>query len=173
MARYRSRGLAIRPVNRIKHVTDSSATVAGGTVGNFVIALATDTPTLGVTTSVETGCKINGVYIRVEAASNEAISLGAIPNFYFYVWKNTGGNLTPPVPNAVGGNDNKRYVFHQEMTMLENKGQGSNARTIFNGVVVIPKGMRRMGPNDLLEVRLLCPALDTAMCFQAHYKEFR
>ncbi len=139
----------------------------------MVFATATDTPTLAVSSSVQTGSKINGVYIRFEAASNEAIDLGAIPNFYFIVAKNPGGNLTVPSPVGVGVNDNKRFVIHQEMTMIENKGQGSNARTVFNGVVVIPKGYRRMGPNDVLLVKVLCPALNTAICMQAHYKEFR
>jgi len=129
-------------------VVDSSGTIAAGASGGTTVALATDTPTLGVTSSVETGCKINGFYIRFEAASNEAISAGAIPNFYFILWKNPGGNITDPVPNAIGANDNKRFVVHQEMTMIENKGQGSNARTVFNGVIAVPKGMRRMGPND-------------------------
>ncbi len=165
--------MALRPVNRIKHVVDSSATVSGGGVGSFPIGTATDTPTLGVTSSVETGSKINGIYLRLEAASNEAIDLGAIPNFYFYIWKNPGGNLTRPQANAIGASDNKRYVFHQEMTMIENKGQGSNPRTIFNGVIVVPKGYRRMGPNDVIEIVTLCPALDTAICEQVHYKEFR
>ncbi len=163
----------MRPVNRIKHVVDSSATVAGASTNAFQLSLATDTPTLGATTSVETGSKINAFYIRLEAASNEAIDLGAIPNFYMYIWKNAGGNLTRPAVNAVGGNDNKRFVIHQEMTMIENKGQGSNPRTIFNGVIVIPKGMRRNGPNDIWEVVTLCPALNNAVCIQAHYKEFR
>ncbi len=169
----RSRGMALRPINRIKHVVDQSATLAAAAVLTTTIAGATDTPTLGVESSVETGCKINGFYIRAEIASNEAIDLGAIPNVYFYVWKNPGGNLTRPVPNLVGGNDNKKWVIHQEMTMIENKGQGSNARTIFNGVVVVPKGMRRMAPNDVWQLVFLCPALDIAVCTQVHYKEFR
>ncbi len=172
MARYRSR-MALRPINRIKHVVDSAATLAAGSVLTITIAGATDTPTLGVTTSVETGCKINGFYIRAEVASNEAIDLGAIPNVYFYVWKNPGANLTRPVPNLVGSNDNKKHVIHQEMTMIENKGQGSNGRTIFNGVVVVPKGMRRMGPADTWQIVVLCPQLDIASCIQCHYKEFR
>ncbi len=163
----------MRPINRIKHVVDVSATVAAGATLPSVIASATDTPTLGVTSSVETGAKINGFYIRVEVASNEAISLGAIPNYYLYIAKNPAGEVALPVPNAVGGNDAKRWVIHQEMTMIENKGQGSNARTIFNAVVVIPKGMRRMGPSDQWLVTTLCPALDTAICIQCHYKEFR
>ncbi len=172
MPRYRRMG-NIRPVNRIKHVVDTSATLGANTNLPLILATATDTPTLAVTTSVETGCRINGFYIRFEAASNEAIDLGAIPNFYFIVWKDVGQNLTQPNANAVGASDVKRFVIHQEMTMLENKGQGSNARTIFNGVVVIPKGMRRMAPNDRWNVAVLCPALNTAVCMQAHYKEFR
>ncbi len=171
MARYRS--MAMRPINRIKHVVDVSATLAGGTTGVSLIAAATDTPTLAVTSSVETGAKINGFYIRAEVASNEAIDLGAIPNAYLFVWKNPGGNLTRPVASAIGANDNKRFVVHQEMTMIENKGQGSNARTIFNGVVVVPKGMRRMGPGDVWEVCILVPTLNNAQCVQCHYKEFR
>ncbi len=165
--------MALRPINRIKHVVDSSATVAENTTNNFIIADATDTPTLGATGSVETGAKINGFYIRLEIASNEAIDLGAIPNVYMYVAKNPGNNLTLPAPNNVGSNDNKRFVVHQEMSMIENKGQGSNARTLFNGVVVVPKGMRRMGPDDQWLVRVICPALATAQCIQCHYKEFR
>ncbi len=171
MARYRRSSLS--PINRIKHVVDVSATIAAGTNANLLIADATDTPTLAATQSIQTGAKINGFYLRIEVASNEAIDLGAIPNFYIAIWKNPGNNLTDIVPNAVGANDNKRFVIHQEMTMIENKGQGSNPRTVFNGVVVIPKGMRRMGPDDRWEVRVLCPALDTAVCMQAHYKEFR
>ncbi len=172
MARYRRMG-AMHPINKIKHVVDSSATVAQAVQGNFIVATATDTPTLADRTGVETGSKINGFYIRFEVASNEAVDLGAIPNFYFFIWKNPGGNVTAPVPNAVGSNDNKRFVIHQEMSMIENKGQGSNPRTIFNGVVVVPKGMRRMAPNDQWTIETLCPALATAQCLQVHYKEFR
>ncbi len=172
---YHRRGarMSLRPINRIKHVVDQSATVAAAAVGGFSVALAKDNPPQSETSSVETGCKINGFYIRVEVASNEAIDLGAIPNVYMMLAKNPGGNVTMPEPNAVGANDNKRFVIHQEMSMIENKGQGSNARTLFNGVIVVPKGMRRMGPNDEWRIAVLCPALNTAQCVQIHYKEFR
>ncbi len=173
MVRFRSRGMALRPINRIKHVVDGSATSAGGANLIQVVADATDTPTIAATASVETGSKINGIYFRLECASNEAIDVGAIPNVYMAFWKNSGNNLVLPAPNAVGSNDNKRFILHQEMTMIENKGQGSNARTLFNGVIVIPKGMRRMGPDDRIGFSILSPALDIALCWQAHYKEFR
>ncbi len=170
MARYRT---AMRPINRIKHVVDSNAAIAQATSNAIAIASATDTPTLAVSNAVETGAKINGFYIRIEVASNEAIDLGAIPNIYLAIFKNAGGNLSNINPTAVGISDNKRFVIHQEMSMIENKGQGSNARTLFNGVVVIPKGMRRMGPNDVWYAIINCPALATVQCLQCHYKEFR
>ncbi len=173
MARFRNRGMALRPINRIKHVIDSSATIPAATQTFFSLADTTDTPTLAAKNSVETGCKINGFYIRLEVASNEAIDLGAIPNVYMYVWKNPGNNLTAPSASSVGSDDNKRFVIHQEMSMIENKGQGSNARTLFNGVVVVPKGMRRCGPDDKWTVEILSPQLDIAACMQAHFKEFR
>ncbi len=172
MARFRSR-MAMMPINRIKHVVDTSATLAAGVPLISSIAIAGDTPTQGVTNSVQTGAKINGIYFKIEVASNEAIDVGAIPNVYLIIGKNPGGNLVMPNANAVGSNDNKRFIFHQEMVMIENKGQGSNGRTLFNGVVVIPKGVRRMGPNDVIFTSVLSPALNIAICSQSHYKEFR
>ncbi len=171
MARYRNR-MSLRPINRIKHVIDNSATLAAAAQLAIVLVNATDTPTLAVTTSVTTGCRINGFYIRAEVASNETEDVGAIPNVYMILWKNPGGNLTAPVPNAVGGNDNKRFVIHQEMTMIENS-KGGNARTIFNGVIKIPKGMARCGPLDEWNLEFLSPALDIVVCVQCHYKEFK
>lgn len=171
-SRRRSGG-NIRPVQRIKHVVDTSATVAANALLAMDIATTKDAPVLANTAECMTGSTVNGIYIRIEAASNEAISLGAIPNFYLAIWKNPGDNLPDVSPPSVGANDNKRFVIHQEMTMIENKGQGSNPRTIFNGVVVIPRGMRRMGPEDKIQALIRCPALDTAVCMQAHFKEFR
>ncbi len=171
MARFRSS--ALRPVNRIKHVVDNSAALAGGTQLDSVLAGATDTPTLAVTSSVETGSKINGIYLRVEVASDEAADVGAVPQVYLAVIKNPGGNITEPNINGVGASDNKRFVIHQEMLMLENTGRGGNARTLFNGVIAIPKGYRRFAPNDQLILSILAPALNIVFCVQCHYKEFR
>ncbi len=170
MPRYRSR-MALRPINRIKHVVDFSAALTGGTQLDDVIATTSDTPTLAAVKTVETGSKINGFYLRVEIASNETIA-GAIPNCYLMIWKNPGGNITAPACNAVGANDNKRFVFHQEMIMFDGT-KGRVPRTLFNGVIVVPKGMRRMAPNDVIQISVLSTTLDAHVCYQVHYKEFR
>ncbi len=86
--------------------------------------------------------------------------------------KNPGGNLAMPNPNAVGVSDNKKYIIHQEMVMLEQSVNG-NPRTLFNGVIAIPRGYRRNGPNDQLQFLIIAPGVNINYCFQCHYKEFR
>ncbi len=170
MARRMS--MAIRPVHRIKHVVDFSATVAAGATNTTNIISTVDAPVLAAAQQVETGSKVNGIYLKVEVASNEAFDSGAIPNVYLIVMKNQGNNLTFPAPNAVGVDDNKRFIIHQEMVMIQNT-IGGNSRILFNGVIVIPKGYRRFGPSDQLQVAVLSPAINIAMCGQVHYKDFR
>ncbi len=163
--------MSIRPVHRIKHVVDVASSPNGGTQLSVPLITAVDAPVLANTAEVETGAKVNGIYLRVEIASIENIA-SAVPNCYMIIWKNGGANLTAPAANTVGPNDNKRYVIHQEMVMINNV-SGGTPRTLFNGVIVIPKGFRRFGPNDVLSLEFLCPILNVAVCIQCHYKEFR
>ncbi len=167
--RRQSRGMAMRPVNRIKHVIDVQTSAVLDTAVNVVLADTTDTPTLAATSSVETGSKINGIYLKVEAYARTDVNLA---NMYMMVFKNPGNNLTFPNANVVGSDDNKRYVIHQEMVMMEQKVNG-NPRTLFNGVIVIPRGYRRNGPDDQLAVQLFSPGVSWFGCVQCHYKEFR
>ncbi len=162
-------GSGLRPINRIKHVVDlQQGITAGTTVTNFLIR-ADDNPALANTGDVQTGSTVNGIYLKVEA---NATTSGALSNFYMIVFKNPGDNISTPPPNQVGINDNKRYVIHQEMIMFQQQ-DNSNPRTVFNGVIAIPKGYRRFGPNDKLEIAYLSPGVTTNVCHQCHYKEFR
>ncbi len=167
---FRSRSsLSLRPVHRIKHVIDNQAASTAGTAVTINLILAVDAPVLANVTEVETGSKVNGIYLHVEVV---ATSSAALPNAYLMVLKNPGGNLTFPNANVIGSNDNKKYVIHQEMLMLQ-KQTGSNPRTLFNGVIVIPRGYRRFAPNDILQLQVFSPGINFEFCVQAHYKEFR
>ncbi len=159
----------LRPVNRIKHVRDRQIAIALGVQTNELLIVARDAPTLAVTNEVETGSTINGIYLKVEAYATTA---GALANIYMIVMKSPGGSIGNPAANVVGADDNKRFVIHQEMVMLEQSVNG-NPRTLFNGVIVIPRGYRRFGPNDELRIGLLAPGVNCNVCYQAHYKEFR
>jgi len=169
MSFRRRRGNNLRPVNRIKHVVDVQLGIVLNVQNTQGLIRATDTPAIGVTNEVQTGSTVNAIYLNVEAYATTA---AALSNVYMAVVKNPGNNLTFPNINVIGGNDNKRYVIHQEMKMLEQSVNG-NPRTIFNGVIVIPRGYRRMGPDDALQILLFAPGVNINACLQCHYKEFR
>ena len=171
MARFSS----IRPVQRIKHVVDAQISVPVNLKIDNVLVEAKDTPTLGDKTSVITGSKINGIFLTVEGVTSEG-GAGKTPNFYLTIWKNPGNNLSMSAGNLIGTDDNKRYVIHQEMVMLQPSTADEGVpRNIFKGVIVIPKGYRRFGPNDRLIAQYFIPSTGVAcqVCLQAHYKEFR
>lgn len=169
-SRFRSRrGNQLRPVNRIKHVVDSQLGIALGVESVTQLIRARDAPVLANPNEVMTGSTVNGIYLKVEAY---ATTDGALANIYMIIFKNPGNNLTAPAANAVGITDEKKYVIHQEMVMLEQSVNG-NPRTLFNGVIVLPRHYRRFGPNDVLSITLLAPGVNANVCFQVHYKEFR
>ncbi len=162
---------ALHPVHRIKHVVDFSATLAAAATLVTELIVTKDAPVIGNPAEVETGSKVHGVYLKVEVAGNEA-SAGEIPNVYMSIQKSPANLVNSIAPNAVGGNDGKKYVIHQEMVMLNNV-IGGNPRILFNGVIKIPKGYIRNGPNDRLRVVILSPQINITVCIQCHYKEFR
>ncbi len=144
------------------------AAVAGTQIAVSLIDTI-DTPTLADTPGVETGSTVNAIYLKSEAI---ALTSAALPNIYMFVFKNPGGNLVAPEGNIVGSSDVKKYVIHQEMTMME-RSNNSNPRTLFNGVIVIPRGYRRNGPDDNMSVLYFSPGINFEVCTQCHYKEFR
>ncbi len=166
---FRRRSQSIRPVHRIKHVIDLQFGITAGTTNTQSLVTTVDAPVLGSVSEVETGSTVNGIYLKVEA---NATSSAALSNFYLIVYKNPGANLANITPNTVGSNDNKRFVIHQEMVMFQQV-TNSNPRTIFSGVIEIPRGYRRMAPNDTLRFGVLSPGVNCNVCIQCHYKEFR
>ncbi len=170
MARFRSR-LNLRPVNRIKHVVDKQTGVLGATTDTTNLINAVDAPVIANTSEVQTGATVNGIYLVVEVTRTGTTS-DVLANVYMNVGKNPGGNVTLPAPNAVGASDNKRFVIHQEMVMLQGF-NASNPRTLFKGVIALPRGYRRFAPDDRLELSVLSPGVPINLCIQCHYKEFR
>ncbi len=171
MPRFRS--AALRPVHRIKHVIDAEGTV-DDTPNVVVDLIATvDAPVLASVTHNETGSKVNGIYLHLEAL--HASGTGR-PNMYMIIMKNPGG-LLPTTFNlkAIGTNSNKKYVIHQEMIMGSGDAGNGLPRVVFNGVIKIPKGYIRNGPLDKLVMILVTGNAGVVFdwCMQCHYKEFR
>ncbi len=171
MARFRRLNPATHPVNRIKHIVDSSATLTAGTTLEVELIKSVDAPVLANTTECITGSKVNGLYLNVQVGSNET-DAGAIPNFYMALYKNPADAIGLLNPTSLGDDDRKRYVIHQEMVMMNNL-VGGNPRTVFSGVIAIPRGYRRNGPDDRLQLVFHSPQVNVAVCVQCIYKEFR
>ncbi len=159
----------MRPVHRIKHVVDTQGATAADTQAGSTVVNTIDAPVLANTNECETGCTVNGLYLHVEILWSSGTSLA---NCYLAVFKNPGGNLTAPDANKVGVSDNKKYVIHQQMIMLQAQAD-PNPRVLFDGVIAIPKGYRRFGINDTLQVLVYSPGIAFDFCIQAIYKEFR
>ncbi len=133
------------------------------------IAIAKDAPDNANVTEVQTGSIINSIYLKVEIY---ATSTAALANAYLAVLKNPGGQLTLVNPNVIGVSAIKKFVIHQEMVMMEKNTTG-NPRTLFAGVIKIPRGYRRMGTDDILQLMLVTPGVTADFCFQSIYKEYQ
>ncbi len=166
--RYRGRQ-SLRPVNRIKHVVDLQGGATAGTQVNNLLIETSDTPDLANPDETETGSTVNGIYLKVEV---NATSSAALANVYMIIFKNPAASYAVPAANTIGTSNLKRFVIHQEMVMLQQV-TNSNPRTLFSGVIVIPRGYRRQGNADQLNIGILAPGVNINWCIQCHYKEFR
>ncbi len=173
MPRFRS-SMAIRPVNRIKHVVDAEGTVDD--TPNVVVDLieTKDAPVLANTNECETGSKVNAIYLKLEAL--HASGTGR-PNFYMIVRKSPSNLLAVGTqnPKLIGSSQQKKYVIHQEMIMGSGDAGNGLPRVVFNGVIKIPKGYARNGPLDRLQLVMVTGNAGVVFdwCMQCHYKEFR
>ncbi len=159
----------LRPVKSYKHIIDTQGGLVANGQQNFSLIEAVDNPVLANRQEVETASTVSSIYLKVECY---ATGTAALANCYMAVMKNPGANLTPPSTNGIGITDEKKFVIHQEMVMLEKNSTG-NPRTLFRGVIRIPRGYKRFGTKDLLQLSLKSIGTTADFCFQCIYKEFR
>ncbi len=174
---FRNRGMGLRPVNSLKHVVDSSGLVATDVASRTDLTTAVRNPDHMQTNQVEIGSTVHSIYLRVEVKQGAVASTPA-NNIYMAVFKNPGAILVPPSLDMVGVSDKRKYIIHQEMLMLiPATAEAGFPRTMFNGVIRIPRGYKRNGVEDKLECILQQSDGETnqttQFCIQCIYKEFR
>lgn len=169
MARYRR---SLQVVHRIKHIVDNNATVSAGSTLPVTLIEGQDNPILANVSHVETGAKVHGIFLNVQVQSNQ-VAAGGIPNVYMAVYKSPGGRIPDIDPTGTGNDPDKKQIIHQEMGMFESINAEGNPKTLFKGVIVIPKGMQRFGVNDELQFVIRSTAINFKFCLQCIYKEFR
>ncbi len=159
---------SLRPVHTLKHIIDiqGGLVIATGSVNDLVVAVAA--PDVQATANVvEEGSTVNAIFLNIQVAAS---STAALANVYMYVVKNGGNQLALVNANAVGLSAIRKYVIHQEMIMTE-KNTTAIPRTLFKGVIRIPRGYKRFGLDDKLQVVLFSPGVTMDFCIQCIYKE--
>ncbi len=162
----------LRPVNSRKHVIDVQGALGVDTPAFEAMADTVDAPVLANSKDVQTGCTINSIFLNIQVA---ATSTASIANVYMFIYKNPGANIpTASIPNGnvVGASDFKKQIFHQEMIMTE-KNTTAFPRTLFKGVLKIPRHFRRFGYDDVMTIQLYSPGTTYEYCIQCIYKEYR
>jgi len=173
------RGLALRPVNSIKHIVDvATSAVAGGVTSVIPVVQAVDNPTQTAVADISTGAQVNAIYLRVECIHTGG-TWNTVPRIYMAVQKNPGNEHPSANPSSIGDSDLRKFILHQEMMMVSSltANVGTFPRTMFQGVVRIPPRLRRFGFNDRLQINFALDDGETSAivnaCVQVIYKEFR
>ncbi len=175
--------MGLRPVNSVKHIIETNGAIVAVAQSATPIVSVVNNPDLTTNPAdCNVGSKVGSVYLRVEVVGTE--SAGGVDNIYMAVVKNPGANFVFPPLDQLGVSDLRKYVIHQEMIMLvpqsESGAGGGTARfprTLFKGVIRIPKGYARSGINDrllvLLQHRTGEVTQQTEFCLECIYKEFQ
>ena len=159
-------------MSSIKHVVDVQGGITSGSREVVILATGVDSPSTSSTTEVQTGGRVNSLYLNVQVLATTST---ALPNFYLILYKNPGNNVLAaqiPEANAVGTSDFRKQVFHQEMRMMSQEND-SIPITMFNGVLKLPQRFQRMGINDTVVIQFISPGVDVFYCIQCIYKEYR
>ncbi len=169
--------MGLRPVKSIKHVVDSRGLVITDAQSITDVINTEENPVSTSPNQVQAGSTVHSIYLRVEVRGG-AVATSGPENIYLGVYKNPGANLTPPNIDSVGSSDNRRWFIHQEMLMLTpTTAEGGFPRTLFKGVIKLPRAYKRQAIDDKLQVILQQKAGEvnqtTIFCIQCIYKEFR
>lgn len=176
---FRRRSLSrLRPVMSLKHVVDTNGgiTGAGFSTTDVIVTVNSPNATTGPN-QCAVGSTVGAIYLRVEVI--QEVPAGGIDNIYMMVYKNPGGDQVPPAVDSVGTSDERKWVIHQEMMMTGTVLTAANAipRTLFKGVILIPRHLKRNAVEDKLQVVIGHRAGEATQvsnfCLQCIYKEFR
>ncbi len=162
----------LHPVSTVKHVVDIQGGLVIATQANNDLVLGVSSPALGNVAEVVNGSHVRSIFLNVQVAGS---STAALSNVYMILYGNPGSNIAAgqiPDANQVGSNDFKKQVFHQEMIMTE-KNTTAFPRTLFRGVLKIPRKFQRIGIADKISLQLFAPGTTYDFCFQCIYKEIR
>ncbi len=161
----------LHPVNTIKHIVDLQGGLVLDVQQVFTLVKGVDNPALSANPEqVVVGSHVRSIFLNIQVA---ALTAAALANVYMIISGNPGNAIgSQPDANVTGTSDFKKQIFHTEMLMVQKVAPGI-PRTLFKGVLKIPRKFGRIGQDDTIQVQLFAPGVNMDFCIQCIYKEIR
>ncbi len=155
-------------INSEKHVVDAVITTSV-TIQAILLAKAVTAPSNTVTTDCRRGGLIKAIWISLDFCGLAAS--GVEQHHAVYLIKNPGDNLIEPGVLAIGGSNEKKFIFKvwAQMTM---RNQDGNPPYHWEGWVKIPKRYQRMGTDDTIRIVAGANTSTGHLFVNAIYKEY-
>ncbi len=149
MARFR-RGLM--PVNKIKHVVDNFGNLSGGVVSVIpqVTTVVADSAVFNPA-EVKLARTINAFFVSIFVIGSTGAPLNGSIDWYIAKVRSGQTFGSFPDPGQTGISDVRNQIFHEEKGLA---GSGDGTAMAFKGVIVVPRGMRRMREGDVFLLKL-------------------
>ncbi len=170
MARFR-RGL--QPVNRIKHIVDNQGGLSGGIVSviPIVVTVNQDSPVFNPA-EVKLASTVNAFFVSVFVIGATGAPLNGAIDWYIYKRRGGQSNADFPDPGNTGTSNVRNQIIHEEKGLA---GSGDGTAMAFKGVIVIPRGMRRMREGDewFMKLKSTDATSDAQFCTKYIFNSFK
>ncbi len=141
------------------------------TISSVDLVKAVNSPASTNQSDVSNGCVIKAIYFTVDVCGTAGTGVLNVSDFY--IMKNPGANLTPPLPASQGTSNEKKFIFRTWRAMIM-RNQDGNVPYHWEGWIKIPKRYQRFGVDDTLVFSATCSAAVTGHCsISALYKWYR
>ncbi len=156
-------------INSVKHVVDTEGGVTEVNSRSVIANTVTVKSASFDPTEVGIGDKINAFFLSIFIIGTTGAPVTGSINWY--IIKLHTAQTGPPNAGNTGPSTLRNQIFHEEKGLA---GSGDGTPMAFKGVIVVPKGMRRMRQGDSFEVviRLNDASQSAGFCLKAIYKSF-
>ncbi len=168
------RRMSRQPVQKIKHVIDSEGALAGGANSVNVIANSVQAVSAPfVPGDIKFSSTINAFFISLFSLG--ATGGGQDGSINWYIAKSHAFQdpiADFPDPGETGVSSLRNQIFHEEKGLA---GSADGTPMVFKGVIVVPRGMRRMRQGDDFFIKLKNTDVtnNVNFCIKAIYNEFQ
>ncbi len=155
-------------IHTVKHVVDTEGVLTAAAKSVTTIAVAvprrSDPFKPG---DIAFGSNINAFFLSIFIIG--AGGQGLTGSLNWYIIKLHAGQ-TAPLPGATGTSEVRNQIFHEEKGLA---GSADGTPMAFKGVVVVPRGMRRVREGDSFQIQIQSSDAtnDANFCIKAIYKE--